>query len=838
MKKIIALLIIVFRFFTLTAQVPVTWNTTGIGGGGSMFSPSINPADPNEYYVACDMSELFHTMDFGLSYTIVDFRQLVSSRNSAVRFTNTSTRYSINYSNNAILPVKSTDGGKTWTKLPGNPDNTNETYSIWADYSNPNLVIINDWSTIYFSNNGGTSFTSIHKAIDNGAGNIIGGVFFDGTNIYIGSNDGIIYSTNSGTTFTTLATTGLPTNERIFSFAAAKVGNTTRFVCLTGLVGNIYLGLAGTDYWGFIRGVYSMDNISGTWTSRTAGIDIAKDYLMFVAMAENDITTVYLGGGSSTRQPNVMKTTTAGSTWTWTHTFNTTNNQNLITGWCGTGGDKTWGYPECLFGIAVSPTNKNILVISDMSFATKSNNGGATWTQAYVDPTTENVAGFNTPVRKYYKSIGCENTSAWFLNWTDNNSMFAAYTDIFAIRSKNAGQTWAFDYTAPSTNTMYHITKNVSGTTLYAATSSVHDMYKSYRLQDATLDAGTGKVISSTDNGTTWTTLHDFGHPVYWLATDPNNTNRLYAAVINYAAKLGGIYVTNNLNLGASSTWTQLSAPPRTEGHPATMTVLNNGNLLCSFSGRRNPAGAFTASSGIFVYSPGTSTWADKTGANLKYWCHDVVLDPNDATQNTWYSCVYSGWGGNGNGMGGLYKTTNAGSSWTNILTGVDVSSCTFNPNNANELFITTHGSGLYHSANINASTPSITQVASYDFGVPERVFYNPFDKNKIWIVSFGHGIQWGDITSTGIIFNGLAEIEITIFPNPFRDNTTINFAPNGNDKYTLEIYNSIGTLVRKETDISGDTFTLNSGGLDKGMYLLKFIAINRKPVAKKILIE
>ena len=448
------------------------------------------------------------------------------------------------------------------------------------------------------------------------------------------------------------------------------------------------------------------------------------------------------------------------------------------------------------------------------------------------------VAGFNTPVRKYYKSIGCENTSAWFLNWTDNNSMFAAYTDIFAIRSKNAGQTWAFEYTAPSTNTMYHITKNVSGTTLYAATSSIHDMYKSYRLQDATLDAGTGKVISSTDNGTTWTTLHDFGHPVYWLATDPNNTNRLYAAVINYAAKLGGIYVTNNLNLGASSTWTQLTAPPRTEGHPATMTVLNNGNLLCSFSGRRNPAGAFTASSGIFVYSPGTSTWADKTGANLKYWCHDVVLDPNAATQNTWYSCVYSGWGGNGNGMGGLYKTTNAGSSWTNILTGVDVSSCTFNPNNANELFITTHGSGLYHSTNINASTPTITQVASYDFGVPERVFYNPFDKNKIWIVSFGHGIQWGDITSTGIIFNGLAEREITIFPNPFRDNTTINFAQNGNDKYTLEIYNSIGTLVRKETDISGDTFTLNSGGLDKGMYLLKFIAINRKPVAKKILIE
>jgi len=64
-------------------------------------------------------------------------------------------------------------------------------------------------------------------------------------------------------------------------------------------------------------------------------------------------------------------------------------------------------------------------------------------------------------------------------------------------------------------NSMYRIVKNISANTLYAATSTTHDLYQSTRLQDAILDASNalGKVIYSADNGATWQTLHDFGHP-------------------------------------------------------------------------------------------------------------------------------------------------------------------------------------------------------------------------------------------------------------------------------------------------------------------------------------
>ena len=87
-----------------------------------------------------------------------------------------------------------------------------------------------------------------------------------------------------------------------------------------------------------------MDNDSGTWTSRLNGIDTSIDYLMFATMAGNDTSTAYLGGSTSAVYHNVMKTTNGGHSWT--HVFNTTNNQNIFTGWCGDGGDHDWGYPD------------------------------------------------------------------------------------------------------------------------------------------------------------------------------------------------------------------------------------------------------------------------------------------------------------------------------------------------------------------------------------------------------------------------------------------------------------------------------------------------------------
>lgn len=59
--------------FHLAFSQPANFTAKGIGGGGALFALSINPADNNEYYVSCDMGELFHTTNYGGSYDQVNF---------------------------------------------------------------------------------------------------------------------------------------------------------------------------------------------------------------------------------------------------------------------------------------------------------------------------------------------------------------------------------------------------------------------------------------------------------------------------------------------------------------------------------------------------------------------------------------------------------------------------------------------------------------------------------------------------------------------------------------------------------------------------------------------
>ena len=311
-----------------------------------------------------------------------------------------------------------------------------------------------------FHPTGVTNFTNIHNAVNNGAGVLVGGAFFDNNNIFIGTNDGLIISTNGGTSFSTRSITGIPAPQRIFSFIGAKQGATVRFFCLTADSNDIYVGIPGSDYWGFMRGVYSLDYGSGSWVSKMNGIVINTDYLMFVSSAQNDINTAYLAGSNSSGYPNIMKTTNAGNNWT--RVFNTANNQNIFTGWSGQGGDRGWGYGECAFGVAVAPNNINKVIFTDFGFIHRTSNGGSTWYQAYLSPSDQNPSGSNTPIGKYYHGIGLENTTTWQLFWRDSSNLFACFSDIKAIRSTDAGNSWSFNYTGLNANSTYRMAKHPS----------------------------------------------------------------------------------------------------------------------------------------------------------------------------------------------------------------------------------------------------------------------------------------------------------------------------------------------------------------------------------------
>lgn len=839
MKNTIIFLVQIFYIIYGFSQ-PVQWESRGIGGGGALFSPSINPLNLNEMYLSCDMSQTFHSIDRGLHWDVIPFQQIQGGHDGYVSFTkDPNIRYTLHYQstngNDYIKPMQSIDGGKTWTVLSGNPyplSPNGFVMRLFADFDNPNRVILADYGTIYFSSDGGKNFTQIHTNISSGSGNHIAGVFWDNNDIYIGTNDGIIHSSNNGTSFSTMSVSGIGSGEYILGFSGARKNGSVKFACLTST--SVWAGYQfGSNYYGAMKGIYTMENANGVWTSTLSGITVGTDFPVFVGMASNCTDTVYISGGSKTSAPIVMRSVNGGP---WTHIFLTAGNQNIFTGWAGTGGDHAWSFPEAPFGFEVNQKNAQNLVFSDYSCVHVTFNGGNTWSERYTDSSNQNAKNSNTPIGKKYHGIGLENTTNWQIMWLDSSKIFSAFSDINGVCSDDKGLSWKFIPNLTQ-NSIYRIVKSPDAT-LYAATSSVHDMYQTTRIYDAQINAGKGGIWFSKDNGTSFKLLHDFAHPVVWIAMDPNNPEKMYASVLHSnKTAIGGIWATSNLSAGNASIWTKLPNPARCNGHPYNITVLNDGNLVVSFSARKPTSGSqFTDSSGVFYFNAKTNQWIDKSHPNMKWYTKDVVVDPNDATGATWYACVFSGWGSAvPAGTGGVYKTSDTGKTWKQISNSYRADGITIMPGNASIVYFSTETDGLFYSSNADQTNPTFSKVNSYPFRHPMRIFFNPYNLNEVWVSSFGNGMMVGNVNQSKIKeTNVKTKNDISIFPNP----TTGAFWLKNmvwHSKMYCEVFNLQGKLISK-TELQAPATILNdvyipSAFLKPGIYFYKIDHLKFKVV-------
>src|SRR3990172_7817567 len=54
-----------------------SWRVLGPGGGGAMFLPTVNPADPQNVFLRCDMTGAYVTHDGGESWRMFHLRAVV-----------------------------------------------------------------------------------------------------------------------------------------------------------------------------------------------------------------------------------------------------------------------------------------------------------------------------------------------------------------------------------------------------------------------------------------------------------------------------------------------------------------------------------------------------------------------------------------------------------------------------------------------------------------------------------------------------------------------------------------------------------------------------------------
>ncbi|MBI5914582.1 MAG: hypothetical protein HY842_04335 [Bacteroidetes bacterium] len=853
MKAIrLLLLLAISQFPNFLISQSLNFQSRGIGGGGALFSPSANPNDANEFYLASDLGGLYHTTDGGHSYDVAHLTEAIVGQFGKVCFTNNDNlRYSLLYdvANFDYHAAKSIDGGTTWNFLPGDAEPWEDKLFIFADFNNPNRVIWTDYNHLFFSNDGGQTSALRWTAADFGTGILLTGAFFEGNDIWLGTNEGVIVSHDGGASFSNANFAGIPAGEVIIGFGGGKQGSTRRFFALTGDVNNVWASSIGFNYWETIQGVYTMENISGNWASAVNGIDISEDYAVFLAMADNDPNTCYIAGSTPNEEAIVMKTSDGGTSWQ--HVYLRSNNQNIFTGYQGAGGDLGYSWGGNALGFTVNPLNSQQALMTDFGFVHQTTDGGGTWHQAYLSSADENPAGAATPKKKYYHGIGLEQTTCWQVFWFDENTVFGCFTDIKGVRSTDKGVSWSFDYTGHDQNTMYRIAKHNTQPIWFAATSSVHDIYQTTYVTDARLQPSykAGKVLFSSDLGKTWQTMRDFGNPVIWVTADPSNNERLYAGVVSTSPGTGGVWRADGISNPATATWTKLPNPPANNGRIFNIHALNDGTLVTTWSARKSNSGSvFSDSSGVFVSTNGGLNWERRNHPDMDYWTKDLTIDPNDPTQNTWYACVWSGWGGPANDLGALFRTSDRGLTCEKITEDGQfhrVSSVAFTRGGT---FLTTEEQGLWvaEASDISFGQPTWNLVQGYPFHHPERVFDNPASSpldQYVWVASFGNGMRTayvGEVATSNPI--GSPSAIMRLLENPASQNIEVEVVMPKNEVATFDLVEVKGGVVKHFGEIkmaSGkQQVSLPLAGLAAGVYFLRMSLPSGEVQAAKVVVE
>lgn len=707
-------------------------------------------------------------------------------------------------------PVFSNDNGTTWSACANYPATTAAQIFADPDRTDRILVLVSTGGTpvLRLSNNPrspGASWTiATFTGGTMGNGARIAGVFFDGDTIFLAANTGLWVSSDGGANFAKVFAP--PSSEPLISFAGGKdATNGRRLFAVTvptsttvNINSRIQLLYTATNH------VWQLDYDapSPAWTQQSGFA--SYDYPGLVAMARNDASTAYVASYRTNHYPdNCTVYKLAGGVWS--AVLATANNTAIRTGWGGINDNPivsgqpqkqletalTWDRPR---GLAVHPLDASKLLLSDSALTHLSTDGGANWQQVYTDQTwNAHTPGVAFPHGQSYRGVGFEEMLIYWLDFA-GSVIAAGCNDIKTFISSDGGKTWGFpfDHTGlPAGDCYQDLLYRKPGSPLdgvrFCTSSYTLSPYASDGVADDDLDdiptaanQGAPGVFYLTSGATTWQTLKSSfddragqtpkGPNAVFLALDPTRA-RLYVSIVGSDtvgvapdAHRVGIWRAD-LSAWPSVTWTHLPLPPqRTVGrdlvHPYNIRVLANGDLATSWSARQIGANTnpFINDSGVFIFREATQSWdADTNHSGMTYWTHDVVLDPHHT--QTFYACTWStGAGASYDNRGGVYRSLDGGATWVPIWQGDAANgvsgSCTSltvnpDPQFANEAYLCTRYGGLYFTSNLDAATPTFTQVANYGYRQPNRVFFNPSNTAEIWIASNGNGLHAGTRPTT-----------------------------------------------------------------------------------------
>lgn len=648
---------------------------------------------------------------------------------------------------------------------------------------NQKVWLVGDAGAVQVSTNGGATYTNYGI----GGGDLNSVYFVDeNTGYAVGAGGRVVKSVNGGATWTP-QTSGTANNLNGVKFTTASNG----YAC--GDNGTVIYTVNGGSTWqsyttGTTKNLLSIDAVSPTVVATAADGLIAvyngsvwsiKDYKSVIkpdvrGVSMISATTWFTCGGGGF----VNFTTDAGTT----RTYQENPMQGKLSDIFFFNSSKGW---------AVSNDNKAILMTS---------NGGASWQfQSGVTVSRSFVRKVNTS-----GNIG----NPFCLHPKNKDGVFILSGTVLR-RSLDRGETW---------------------TTLNGAVpgSSCHSFFVNAadtNLMIASMGSSGGRVIVSTDYGTTWTNsinpinLTSYGMP---LEVDPNSPNTVYLAPDNAPLRV-------STNWG--STWTLLS------GGEAGGTFRSPCDVIIQYE---NPnvilVGDGTTGSGSGKVWKSTNTglnWSlinTVTGSEIPMMAN-TSLDLNLFYHSTWSS-------------GSFWKSQNMGSAFTNLnqtgaLWATDVSkddptAVTFN---------TYSGSTTYFSLTSGSSFTTLSTTSSPAAGV---VF---LDKANL-LYQQGSGVDKMVITYnvTPVVSNGQISSEVPAafglsqnYPNPFNPTTQIKYDIAKASYVSIKVFDVLGNEVAAvfNGNLAAGKYSadFNASNLATGIYFYSLMVDGQKIDTKKMIL-
>lgn len=392
--------------------------------------------------------------------------------------------------------------------------------------------------------------------------------------------------------------------------------------------------------------------------------------------------------------------------------------------------------------ITVDPNNSNNLWAGSASGGIwKSVNAGSTWTSVSTDLPVLGVASI-------------------IVDPTNSNTIYAGTGEVYRVDTSNIGfNVWKCRGTygvgiLKSTEGGATWTQVLTKTTdqLFAIQMLKFDPTNSNTIYACATDG----LYRSTNGGSSWSQILSKIY-VSDVAINPSNTDQIVAGVGNMVNADKGIYRTVN-GSAALPLWSKVSS-----GLPASFTGYIRMDNVGSTRLYASIGGASTTNE-LFLSTDFGANWFAKTGSDhcsFQYWfSHTLAINPSNTNDILMGGVDFYRYTSSNNTTGGSRSTISSGSSPIHS----DHHDITYDPNNSNTIYVACDG-GVYKSTNGG------TNWSAINTGLRATQFY----------ASFGVHPTSANVMIGGLQDNGVVSYNGTTWATRFGgDGGPSAFAPNG----------------------------------------------------------